>query len=301
MMLSKINKNLGITLFKNPNTLNYNLFNFFFKKNLVNFNDNKIKKYHELGFLKPNINSLKLSKYLSNKINNINIKKIEKNSNEYSTFFEIDDEMKEQIKFHLKNDYKDVIEKFKEYYGCDIVVANISLKRNYGMKQISHYKEFKTTKELEFYNNYFHCDYYTMNYFKLFINLQEITPEHGPLTFYSINDTKKFVKKSQYKDRNNYKKLDLESEIKNCGKIGDSLILNTPQCAHKASIPKFGNSRDVLFVNFLAVPEKVDNIFYYEKDFDNDLWRNGKNLVKKFAKPKNLRETYDLYKSFKKI
>ena len=37
---------------------------------------------------------------------------------------------------------------------------------------------------------YFHCDYYTMNYFKLFINLQDISLDHGPLTFYSIEDTK---------------------------------------------------------------------------------------------------------------
>ena len=33
-----------------------------------------------------------------------------------------------------------------------------------------------------------------MNYFKLFINLQDISLDHGPLTFYSIEDTKKFGK-----------------------------------------------------------------------------------------------------------
>ena len=30
--LDELNKNFGIKLFKNPNTLNYNLFNYFFKK-----------------------------------------------------------------------------------------------------------------------------------------------------------------------------------------------------------------------------------------------------------------------------
>ena len=150
MLLSKLNKNLGITLFNNPNTLNYNLFNFFFKKNLTNSNDSEMKRYHELGFLRPNINSLKLSEFLSSKIKNNEIKKNRKLSNEYSTFFEIEDDMKEEIKIHLKNDFKDVIESFKEYYRCDIVVANIDLKRNYGIKQISHYQERETTKELEF-------------------------------------------------------------------------------------------------------------------------------------------------------
>ena len=42
---------------------------------------------------------------------------------------------------------------------------------------------------------YFHCDYYTMNYFKLFINLQDISLDHGPLTFYSIEDTKNLYQK----------------------------------------------------------------------------------------------------------
>ena len=31
-VLYNLNKNLGISLFNNPNNLNYNLFNFFFKK-----------------------------------------------------------------------------------------------------------------------------------------------------------------------------------------------------------------------------------------------------------------------------
>ena len=43
--------------------------------------------------------------------------------------------------------------------------------------------------------------------FKLFINLQDISLDHGPSTFYSIEDTKKFVSKSGYRDRNFYNDL----------------------------------------------------------------------------------------------
>ena len=32
---------------------------------------------------------------------------------------------------------------------------------------------------------YFHCDYYTMNYFKLFINLHDITEEYDIVLQYS--------------------------------------------------------------------------------------------------------------------
>ena len=69
MILSRLNKNLGVTLFNNPNSLNYNIFNLFFKKNIANFNADQIKQYHELGFLKPNLDSYELAKYLSDEIN----------------------------------------------------------------------------------------------------------------------------------------------------------------------------------------------------------------------------------------
>lgn len=299
MILSKLNKNLGVKLFNNPNSLNYNLFNLFFKKNIANFNDDQIKQYHELGFLKPNLDSYELAKYLSDEINKSDAKKIEKLSNEHTKSFEINDEMKKKIKFHLENNFKNIIQNFKNYYQSDIAVVNVRLRRNFGLKETNYYDSQKRTKQFEFYNNYFHCDYYTMNYFKLFINLQDISPEDGPLTFYSIEDTKKFVRESKFKSRNDYKNINIDRQMKNCGKIGESLFLNTPQCVHKASIPKFGNCRDVLFITFIAVPEKINNIFYFEKDYQEDIWGSGKDLVKRFSKPNNFRKTYRLYKSFR--
>ena len=147
---------------------------------------------------------------------------------------------------------------------------------------------------------YFHCDYYTMNYFKLFINLQEITDEDGPLTFYSIKDTKKFVKESNFLNRTEYKNISLNNEIENCGTLGDCLILNTPQCIHRAGIPKYGNHRDILCVTFVAVYEKTDDIFCYEKSYPKDIWNMEKNIAKKFAKPNNLRNTIKLYNKLTK-
>ena len=92
---------------------------------------------------------------------------------------------REFLSVHLENNFKKIIQNFKDYYQSDIAVANVHLKRNFGLKEASYYDKQKRTKQFEFYNNYFHCDYYTMNYFKLFINLQDISPEDGPLTFYS--------------------------------------------------------------------------------------------------------------------
>ena len=93
-MLENINKSFGVKLFKNPNTLNYNLFNFFYKK-FINYkkNENQLIAYHNLGYIKPNIDSKNLAIFLSNKIKSNNVKKIKEISNDYSTAFEIDDEM----------------------------------------------------------------------------------------------------------------------------------------------------------------------------------------------------------------
>ena len=295
-ILYNINKNFGIKLFKNPNTLNYNIFNYFFKKKISNqINDDLIKSYHESGFIKPKIKLSSLAFYIKEKLEKNLLKKQKNFSNDHSILFDVSDDIKEKIKKHISEDFNDVLKKLKSYYQNNIVVANIEIKRNFGISNLTHYTLDKRDKNKEFYNNYYHCDYYTMNYFKLFINLQEITNEHGPLTFYSIKDTKKFVKESNFLNRTDYKNIILNNEIKNCGKLGDCLILNTPQCIHRASIPKTGNFRDVLCITFVAVYQKTDDIFYYEKFYPRDIWNMEKNIAKKFAKPYNFRNTLNLY------
>ena len=42
--------------------------------------------------------------------------------------------MKKKIKLHLENNFKDAIEILRNYYRSDIAVANVHLKRNYGLK-----------------------------------------------------------------------------------------------------------------------------------------------------------------------
>ena len=94
-VLYNLNKNLGISLFSNPNNLNYNLFNFFFKKNISNYKNSKLlEKYHKDGFLKTDINSNELVDFLSKEVENQNPKNNEKNH----IFFEINSEMQKKLK-----------------------------------------------------------------------------------------------------------------------------------------------------------------------------------------------------------
>ena len=76
--------------------------------------------------------------------------------------------------------------------------------------------------------------------------------------------------------------------------------MNTPQCIHKAGIPKLGNYRDVLFINFVAVPKNIDDIFYFEKDYEDEVWGISNILAKNFQNQKIFRETLNLYNAFKK-
>jgi hypothetical protein len=298
MNLDEINKSFGIKFFNNPNTLNYNLFNYFFKRKIENKikNDELIKDYHKLGYIKPKLNFTSLAKYINDNLKENNFEKQNDLSNDYSIYFEINEDIKKKIKKNIPEIFGDILNKLKFYYQNNIVVSNVEIKRNFGIKDLSHYSLNKREKKNEYYNMYYHCDYYTMNYFKLFINLQDITEEDGPLTFYNINDTKKFVKESKFLNRNEYKNINTGKEIKNCGRIGDCLILNTPQCIHRASIPKYGNYRDILCITFVATHENINDIFYYEKFFPRDIWNMENNIAKKFAKPKSFRNTFELYK-----
>lgn len=295
MIYNYINKKFGIKFFNNPNTLNYNLFNYFLRRNIKkNIKDDLMKKYHEEGYLNTKINSKELSIYLSNEI-----KKQNPAFQEKSFVFNINSEMREKIKEHIKKYYIDILNKFKIYYGKDIIVSNVELRRNYGLKYQDDYKKTKKALDREFYSNYFHCDHYTMNYFKLFINIHDTSDEHGPLNFYNLKDTKEFVKNSNYKSRNNYKELQFSKLKKNIGNIGDSIFLNTSLCIHKAGVPVYNKHRDMLMITFVAPPSRIEDLFYYDRNEHLNIWEENDLISKKYSKPKNLRNTVRLYYQLK--
>ena len=146
---------------------------------------------------------------------------------------------------------------------------------------------------------YFHCDANTLNYFKLFISINDIDKTQGPLTFYSIPDNRKFLKKSNYKSRNNYIDIELGCIKQNVSKRGESLFISTPQCLHRAGIPEYGKHRDILVVVLIATSEKINDYFHYEKNFYDEIWnRGGTSLQRVFSKPIGFRGAFSNYKKF---
>ena len=79
------------------------------------------------------------------------------------------------------------------------------------------------------YSNNYHVDYYIMNYFKMFINLQDVDETQGPMNLL-FKKTQKFITSNKYKNRSNYELKNEKrlSVIKNTGSIGDLFICSTP-------------------------------------------------------------------------
>lgn len=290
--LFQINKHFGKFFFGNPNSLYYNIFNkmhFHFIAN-KNHNESIINEYVKKGFVKTNINSKALCEYISSEI-----KKQSPDPNQSFYNFTINDEMKRQIKDHINSSFSEILKKLENFYNSKISVASVRIRRNYHINE---------SIDKEVYSNNYHVDHYVYNHFKVFINLMNVNIDQGPLHIYSKNDTKKFLKLNKYKSRSNYIKEELSECLNiNSGKVGESFLANTTECLHKAGYVKKGNYRDILFITFVTIPEKILNykdFFYYDDIYPNSIWVDNKSEIIKIAKPKSLKKTIKLFYKYYK-
>jgi len=247
-----------------------------------------IRQFLKKGFFKTKINSSSLCEYISTEI-----KKQSVNPLNYVHSFEINEQMKVQIKTHINYKYAPILKQLEKFYNSKISVANIQIKRNFSIDE-------SVNKEV--YSNKYHADSFTYNHFKIFINLMDVSIEQGPLHIYSKLDTKKFIKLNNYKNRNNYFDKELENNVvRNTGNMGESFVANTTECLHKAGVVKKGNYRDMLFITFISAPEKInidkDDFFYYEEKYPKAIWgeTNEVDEVVNIVKPQSLKKTIKLF------
>tara|TARA_B100000989_G_C19529770_1_gene468951 strand:+ start:1414 stop:2340 length:927 start_codon:yes stop_codon:yes gene_type:complete len=302
-MLSKLNKNLGLLLFNNPNTINYIIFNKFYSKFISKIKDlgDDALEFHKNGFVKTKDKSLKLVDFINNNIINKQQNNISENETKY--LFSIPDECREKILKLLYQDYGLIIKDLEKYYNNKIGILEIIIKRHFPISsEENYYQNTIRDKSKEFYSNYYHVDYYVGTYFKMFINLQDVSEKNGPLNIYNIKSSKEFIIKNNYKSRLNYKVNDLQDKLfKNIGDKGQTVIANTTKCLHKAENVQCGK-RDVMVITFGAIPEKVEkdaNTYfdYYEKKNSEIVWnKNGQ--YTKIYKPKNFKSTIKLLINF---
>ena len=90
----------------------------------------------------------------------------------------------------IYSDYKVLFQELEEYFNHKITIAEILVKRNFPLGESSYYRNQLRTKDMEPYSNYYHVDFYVNTFFKMFINLQDVEKENGPLHIYNIQSSK---------------------------------------------------------------------------------------------------------------
>ena len=307
-----LDNSLGIFFFNNLNSFSTNLYNFLYKKiifskNNFNLTENFIKNgYQKIG--KANI------KHINEII--LECEKQNPKKSERSTFRFINNEkIIEIVKKIIAESCSDHMNELEKCYKSNIKLSWIGIARNY-----------RHLSKAETYSNFFHTDGYTLNLIKMFINLQDVNKNHGALQIIKKNHSKAFIKETKIKNEKgktniltwlyNFTsnrpsrrvsphedhEIPKEMIFENLGDIGDILIANTTELIHRAGIPNENHYRDMLSLEFVALPYNLDyekDLFSLQKEhksifFDIDNW-----FSKKIAKPygiRNLIKQFLLYK-----
>ena len=275
--IDKYNIILGRYFFNNLNLLNNNLFNFFFKNFLFNKKSNYLKEFVNGGVQKVS----KIPSKSIDELNNILFlqeKKIKENLNIGESYYdyEITPEIKEKVFDFLEGPLSKLVEELKKYYNTDIILSRIQIRRT-----------FNTKSNKESYSNYFHVDGYICMLQKIFINLQDITKNHGPLRYIKKTDAKKILRTNKA-NINRIDKIDQENLINhNVGQKGDVFLCNTTDLMHAAGVPTPGNKRDILFLEICALPKRNSNLNINYNIFDRKV--PSEDLTKIIAKPKGFK------------
>jgi len=278
------NKKVMVKFFNQSLPFIYILFNFFYRKFLVNpdINDKEILQFHKSGFTKIDISLKKEIEEYKDKfyINDKNQK-----NNSKKKIFELDKEYKKNLAIKIKKKIAPLITKLEKYFNCDVFISDIGIFRNYTHNDSLNLK-------VSHYGNHFHQDSYVMTYSKLFINLMDVNDDDGPLEIVPIENRNSFVKSFKYKDINNYNLSGDKTLIKkNLGKIGDCFLFSSPQIFHRAGVPK--NYRDNMRVILVAIPKKISKEL---NKIDNEkLFENNFEIFQKFTKPYSIIKVIRLF------
>ena len=243
-------------LFSTTKSLEYIIFDFFFKKKILERRLNKNYKNNEVinsfvkdGFCKIN-NFRNFSKNLNDELKKEN-PKIEK----FVKKFSITPNLQEKIREFCNKDIKDLLNDLNNLYGSKIFLAGIKIAEN-----------FSYDGKEDVYANKFHVDNNRLTLFKIFVLLSDVNENSGPTNIVKLTDTKKFKQEINFKNRYNYNETYNDKLIyKNTGNIGDILICSTSRCLHKAGVVSSGISRTMLTLTFVSYPynEEQDDHFYF--------------------------------------
>ena len=282
----KLDDSLGRIFFKNLNTFSLNLYNYASKKFIFSeSNADEVKEFVKNRYQKiGNTDKIFLSE-----IKNECLKQFPNNNNGARFEFTINEKILKNIKNIINKNCLDYLNKLEKYYKASIKLSWVEIARNYS---------FDTNDEK--YSNFFHTDGYTNDFFKIFINLQDVTKEHGPLEIVEKKYSKKFLKCINIDNNRRGIKVDNDDNLKNYlyknqGNEGEILICDTTDLIHRAGVPNKNKYRDLIFLEFVIIPqEKEDsrNIYSFENLNKNIYYDKDNFFSKKIAKSKGIKNLF---------
>jgi hypothetical protein len=308
-----LDNSLGLYFFDNLNLFSINIYNYLYKKIIFRKNYLKLTKnfinegYQKIG--KANIDYINEIKHECEKQN--------PKESDNSTFkFKNNEKIVHIIKKIILESCSDHIKEIESCYKSNIKLSWFGIARNYNH-----------SPDIEMNSKFFHTDGYNLSLIKIFINLQNVNKAHGALQIIKKNYSKTFIKNSKIKNEkvntnslvslykyifnrssrtinpNQGHEIPEEMIFENLGEIGDILIANTTELIHRAGIPYENHHRDVVALEFIALPHDLNlekDFFSLEKDYkdiylDTDNW-----FSKKIAKPNGIRNLIKQFLLYKK-
>jgi hypothetical protein len=276
---------MGLFFLKSPKFFSYTLFDKVLEKNFSKNKSHFIKSFLQNGFYKINSN---LSKNVNDIVSLLSLQPDYKLFNK-SNYFIITDEIYLEIQEIINIKLKSYLDELELLFRGNIYLTEIDIQRN--------------TENSKMLDANFHVDYYLCNYFKIFINLSDVTIDSGPTEIIPKNFTSDYINYFGYKnvEKPITKNFDLEPPkyiYRNIGKKNEAMLFASSTTLHRAGVPKNSLFRDLLRFTFIVDFQKKKenkNIFYY---YDNG---NGALMSKYFAKPKNFSQTIKIYNNYKKF
>lgn len=146
---------------------------------------------------------------------------------------------------------REIIELLEQYYGAYFKPDFAKIYRNYHIPP-------EVNEQTGIYSDRWHCDSYGVDGIKLFVNLNDVTENHGPFHVISREDTKRLVGAGFDRQREGVPGQVVEKKaeiLKATGDAGTAMFTNTNMCLHRADSPSEGNHRDLILINFLISEE----------------------------------------------
>jgi len=168
-----------------------------------------------------------------------------------------------QIANLLTDEIKDGL---KQHYKGNFQVHHVLAWRNYHVPP-------EIIEEKKLFASNWHCDGRDTSRVTLFINLSDVTEEHGPLHVQSKQRTKELIKMG-FRGRHNYNLPEKVMEdpnyvVKNIGPPGTSVLCNPQLCFHRAGIPGPNKIRDIMEIRFKPSNRPLDKDWIDKIDEEN--------------------------------